>query len=181
MSVFTNPASRSVEQAKAYTAAVLELLGTRDPMEVLRTTVSALQEHANGLSHEELIRPESHGKWSIVQVLQHLADSELIWGYRLRMILTHDRPKLTGYNQDLWATRLRYNESTVEETLDIFRVLRQSNMRLLTQAAEEDLKRVGIHEERGEESLELMVRLYAGHDVLHLRQIERIKRAVISG
>lgn len=178
MSVFTNPASRSIEQAKAYTAAVLDLLGARNPMNVLQETPLALRKALAGLSEGQMAEPEARGKWSIRHVVQHLADSELVWGYRLRKVLGEDRPPLTGYDQDLWAQRLHYDEANVENALDDFGVLRHSNLRLLTGASGDDLKRVGVHAERGEESVGHMIGLYAGHDLLHLRQLDRIRCAV---
>jgi hypothetical protein len=178
MSVFTNPSSRSIAQARAYTAAILELLGEQNPIEVLQQTAPALRRAVAGLSAQQLGESEAPGKWSTRQVLQHLADSDLVWGYRVRMVLAHDRPPLTGYDQDLWADRLRYNESDPEQALAEFALLRQSNLRLLRRASREDLMRVGVHAERGEESVALMIRLYAGHDLLHLRQLDRIRHAV---
>jgi DinB superfamily len=178
MSVFTNPASRSAEQAAAYTSAVLELLGARNPIEVLQDTFPALEQVRGGLSMEQVTQPEAPGKWSIRHVLQHLADSELIWGYRLRMVLAHDRPRLTGYDQDLWAERLGYDEADADQALQDFSVLRRANLRVLARASDEDLKRAGVHAERGEESVEHMIRLYAGHDLLHLEQLARIRLAV---
>jgi uncharacterized damage-inducible protein DinB len=178
MSVFTNPAGRSIEHATAYTAAVLDLLGSTDPMRVLHDTPSALTRGVEGLDAGQLSRPETTGKWSIVQVLQHLADSELVWGYRLRMVLAHERPPITGYDQDLWATRLRYDEADPQLAIADFGVLRQANLRLLSHASASDLARAGVHAERGEETVAHMIRLYAGHDLLHLGQIERIRRVV---
>ena len=178
MSVFTNPASRSAEEATAYTTAVLNLLGGKNPIEVLQATASALERIRDGLSTEQVIKPETPGKWSVRHVLQHLADSELVWGYRLRMVLTHDRPLLTGYDQDLWAERLRYDQTDADQALQDFGLLRRRNLQLLIRATSEDLRRVGIHSERGEESVEHMIRLYAGHDLLHLQQLARIRNAV---
>jgi DinB superfamily len=178
MSVFTNPASGSVEQAKAYTAALLDLLGERNPMAVLQDMPSALRQAVAGLSDSEMMKPEANGKWSVRELVQHLADSELVCGYRLRMVLAEDRPPLIGYDQDLWAERLRYDESNVADALDDFGVLRRSNLRLLGGVSADDLTRVGVHAERGEESIEHMIRLYAGHDLLHLRQLDRIRQAI---
>lgn len=178
MSVFTNPSSRSPEHAKTYISAVLGLLADRDPVEVLEQMPAALRRAADGLTPRQASQPEAPGKWSVRQVLQHLADSELVWGYRLRMVWAQNRPPLTGYDQDLWAERLRYDEADIEHSLQEFTVLRHANLRLLRRASREDLKRVGVHAERGEESVEHMIRLYAGHDLLHLRQLDRIRQTL---
>lgn len=178
MSVFTNPASASVEHARAYTDAILGLLGTADPLTVLRATSDTLRDVIEGMSDEELSRPETQGKWSVRQVLRHLADSDLVWAWRLRMVLAQDRPPLTGYDQDAWADRLHYAEAPASESLEEFTVVRRGNLRLLERAAPEELNRVGVHAERGDESLAHMMRLYAGHDLLHVRQIVRIRDAL---
>lgn len=178
MSVFTNPASASREQAAAYTAAVLGLLGARDPVATLRTTPRALRRAITGITPRQLRKPEAPGKWSIAQVIQHLADSDLVWGWRLRMILSHERPTITGYDQDAWADRLRYAEARAAEALEQFEVLRRGNLRLIQRASPADLDRVGVHEERGPESVAHLLRLYAGHDLLHLNQIARIRSAL---
>jgi hypothetical protein len=178
MSVFTNAASRSAEQAREYTAAILDLLGARDPIDVLESTPDAVRSAIAGLSASRLSEPESPGKWSVGHVVQHLADSDLVWGYRVRLVLAQERPPLTGYDQDLWAERLHYDKLPIDEALDRFAVLRRSNLRLLANATPDDLHRVGVHAERGEESVSLMVRLYAGHDLLHVRQLARIRKAV---
>jgi hypothetical protein len=176
MSVFSNPASGASENAQAYTAAVLELLGARDPVVVLRTMPTALRQALQGLSGPQLVEPEAEGKWSIRDVVQHLADAELASGWRLRLVLAQDRPTLTGYDQDLWAERLHYDHANAEHALEEFAVARRGNLRLLEGASREDLQRVGVHVERGEQSVALMVRMWAGHDLLHLHQIDRIRR-----
>ena len=178
MSIFSNPASTSLEDAKSYTAAIVGLVGSGDPMEILRRTPAAIRQGIAGLSTAQLSQPEAPGKWSIGQMIQHLADSELVWGYRLRMVLAHERPPLIGYDQDLWADRLRYAASDVASALEVWSALRGADLRLLDGASEADFARVGVHAERGEESIAHMVRMFAGHDLMHLRQLERIRRAV---
>jgi hypothetical protein len=178
MSVFTNPASASTEQAAAYTQAILGLLDERDPLDVLRATASALSDAVAGMSEVALSSPEAPGKWSVRMVLRHLADSDLVWAWRLRMALAHDRPLITGYDQDAWADRLNYAGSDAGESLEEFEVVRRGNLRLIANAEPSDFERVGVHAERGEENVAHMVRLYAGHDLLHLRQIARIRSAV---
>jgi hypothetical protein len=111
-------------------------------------------------------------------VLQHLADTELVWGYRLRMVLAHDRPSLTGFDQDRWARQLHYERVDPKDALDQFRLLRRMNLELVAGASADDLQRVGVHAERGEQTLEQMIQLWAGHDLLHLRQIDRIRGSI---
>ncbi len=123
MSVYSNSASGSPDETRAYVTAVLGLLGSQDPFDVLRRTPAALRQVVAGCSPEQLARPETPGKWSMQQVLRHLADSDLVWGFRLRMILAHDRPQITGYDQDKWADRLHYADADAEESLAEFEVL----------------------------------------------------------
>jgi uncharacterized damage-inducible protein DinB len=178
MSVFTNRQSRSPEQARDYTNAILGLLGERDPREVLRATADALQQAVAGLSESELSAPEALGKWSVRQVVRHLADGEIVWGWRLRLVLSQDRPTITGYDQDAWAERLRYDTAPVDEALAEFAALRRTHLRLVSAASDADRARFGVHAERGEESVAHMMKMYAGHDLLHLAQIDRIRTAI---
>jgi uncharacterized damage-inducible protein DinB len=178
MSIFTNSASRSKEEAQAYTAAILDLLGDQDPTSVLRATPAAVRQTIAGLTDAQLSMPEATGKWSVRQVVRHLADSEIVWGWRLRLVLAQERPTLTGYDQDLWSERLRYADANIEEALEEFAALRRGHLRLLAATTADDLRRVGVHTERGEESVGHLMRMYGGHDVLHLAQLARIRRAV---
>jgi len=175
MSIFSNLASSTPEDVAAYVAGLLQLLGDRDPVDVLHQTPDALQQFLDTVPAPIAARPEAPGKWSILEVVQHLADSELVGGFRLRMVLAHDRPPLMAYDQDLWADRLRYCDSDLGDALEQFTALRRANVRIWQRLSAADLTRVGIHGERGEESLERMRQLYAGHDLLHLRQLERIR------
>jgi hypothetical protein len=180
MSEFSNPASLGGADAASYTASLLGLLGARDPLEVMRETPEMLAAVVRGVPPDLLGVPEAPGKWSIREVVQHLADSELNGSVRFRMVLAQNRPPLIGYDQDLWAERLGYTESNVDAALAEFTSLRRANVRLFERTTDADRARVGIHSERGEESLGLMMKLYAGHDLVHLRQIERIRGAVSS-
>ncbi|MGH7468579.1 MAG: DinB family protein [Longimicrobiales bacterium] len=178
MSGLSYSAATAVEQAAAYIAALEAALGDRDPMHVLAEMPASLRRATAGLSAQQAATPERPGKWSIAQVVQHLADSDLIGGFRYRMVLAHDRPALPGYDQDRWATRLHYDDADLETALREFAVLREANLRVLERATAEDLQRVMVHAERGDESLSKMIRTYAGHDVVHLRQIARIRQAI---
>ena len=175
MSIYTNSASSTPAETAAYVGALLGLLADQDPVAVLRKTPSVLEKFLETVPAQILTVPEAPGKWAIRDVMAHLADSELVGGVRLRMVLAHDRPTIIGYDQDLWADRLRYREVDVRDAFEQFNMLRRRNMRLWENLGPADLTRVGLHNERGEESLEHMRKLYAAHDVLHLRQLERIR------
>ncbi len=174
MSDFATPASNADAAARAYTAGILAALGAREPLDVLRETPAALRNAIAGRPARDLSRPEAPGKWSARQVIQHLADSELVGGFRFRMVLAHDRPTMPGYDQDRWAERLHYAESDIESALADFAALRRSNLRLLDRAIPADWSRVMLHAERGEESLAHMTRMYAGHDLVHRQQLARV-------
>jgi hypothetical protein len=175
MSIFSNPASSTPTDIAAYVVALLHLLGDNDPVIILGQTPAALQRFLDTVPAQIVASAEAPGKWSIREVVQHLADSELVGGFRLRMVMSHDRPALLGYDQDLWASRLRYRDVDVRDAFEQFTALRRANLRIWQQLSPAELGRVGIHSERGEESLEQMRRLYAGHDLLHLQQLERIR------
>lgn len=177
MSVFSNPAGGAAEGARAYIAAVLDLVKEREPLDVLASTVERCRDLTASRPTAELARPEAEGKWSAAGIIQHLADSELVWGFRLRKVLAEDRPTLAGFDQDRWADRLGYATADRDAALAMFSSLRSANLALLRSASDEDLERVGVHVERGEESVRHMMRLYAGHDLAHIRQLERVLAA----
>ncbi len=114
----------------------------------------------------------------MVEVVQHLADTELVYGYRVRMTLSLPTPLIQGYDQDLWAKELKYREAKIGEALEQLGILRRINLRLLRSLGERELDRFGIHSERGPESVRQIVRLIGGHDLVHRRQLARIRQAV---
>jgi hypothetical protein len=173
-----NPTAQPETAAQGYIASLLQALGTQAPLEVLRNTPLRLRDAIQGLSEDQLHRREAAGRWSVAHVLQHLADSELVGAYRFRMILAHDRPDIQAYDQDLWAEQLHYDLAEPSESLVDFTAIRAANVRLFERSTPTERERVGIHAERGEESLGFLQRIYAGHDLVHLRQLARIRRAI---
>jgi uncharacterized damage-inducible protein DinB len=178
MTQYSNSASSTPDEISAYVTALLDILGEREPLDVMREMPDALRQAVRGLSEAQLSTPEKPGKWSIRHVLAHLADSELVGAFRFRMALAHDAPELPGYDQDAWARALRYENAAIEDSLGDFARLRQSNLRLLTRTTPEERGRVIHHAERGDEPLAHLMKLYAGHDLVHRRQIARIRAAV---
>ena len=171
--VFTNSSRSAKGAASAYTNAVLELLGDADPLAVMDELPAAVDALIADVPEETLRTPEEPGKWSVADVLWHLADSEVIYRYRLRRAVAQE-DEIVGYDQDAWADRLRYADAPVDEALAIIRTLRPSTVRWLRGLSPEERARAGVHDERGPESVDHMVRLLAGHDLVHRRQIRRI-------
>ena len=172
---FSNPARGAAAAAGAYVRALLEVLGDRDPLEVLAELDAWLDRRFSGVPAETLKRPEKPGKWSAADVVQHLADSELVLGFRMRMILTEDRPAIQGYDQDEWART--YPEVPLAEARAQLRALRAANLRVLRRLGPAEMERVGMHSERGPESLRHLIKLMGAHDLVHRRQIDRVLAA----
>jgi len=168
----------AIDPIRAYVDSLFQALGSREPCEVLAESPAALRRAVAGLTPEQEGTPEGPGKWSVRQVVQHLADSELVGGFRFRMVLAHEGPELPAYDQDLWAERLRYAEADLPAALEDFAMLRALNLRVLRRATPDDLRRVMHHAERGDEPLDRMIALYAGHDLRHRAQIRRIRQTI---
>ena len=109
----------------------------------------------------------------------HGTKTELVLGFRIRMILSEDRPALQGYDQDRWASLFRYGEVSYESARAQLGVLRAANLTVLSRLGPAELERVGMHSERGPESLGHLMKLMAAHDLVHRRQIERVLAAVV--
>ena len=177
-SPFSNPVDRAPEQANAYVRSILELLGDRDPLLVMSQLAQEVRKEIGRLSAVELGRPEAPGKWSMHEVVTHLADTEIVFGWRLRMVIAQDRPTITGFDQDAWSARVSGAYPDTRSAIQQIAVLREGHLALLRSLDEEQWERVGLHVERGPESVRLMSRLYAGHDLVHLRQLARIRQAL---
>jgi uncharacterized damage-inducible protein DinB len=162
----------------AYRDAVVALVGGRNPRAILGELLDAVRAEIAALPAERHGVPEAPGRWSLRQVVQHLADVELAYGWRVRLVLTADRPPLHGFDENAWMRRLRADDADLEAPLAMLGALRQDLLRLIDSCTPADLARVGVHSERGEESLELLLQVFAGHDLVHRRQLARIRAAV---
>ena len=157
------------------------LLGDRDPLTVLSETASQLSDVVARHSPAVLRRRPFEDKWTPNEIIGHLTDSEWVYGYRLRLILSEESPTILGTQQDSWVARQRHNQREPSEMVDLFRSLRQFNLAAWKRTSPSDLERAGLHNERGPESLGVMLRLLAGHDLSHLDQIGRYVRATPQG
>ena len=163
---------------QAYREKIFKRLGECEPLEVLGQTASKLGEIVSRHPAAILRTRPCEGKWTPNEVIGHLTDSEWVYGYRFRLILCEDNPTILGTRQDAWVAALRHNEREPSELVEIFRTLRQLNLAAWKRTTPADLKRAGQHNERGAESLGVMLRLLAGHDLSHLDQIGRYIEAI---
>lgn len=174
------PAPDALAAGRAYQQQLLSLLGEDDPAEVAAATASAVQSLLSDAGADLKRRPAA-GEWSVLELLGHLVDAEIVMSGRYRWAISQDKPPLLGYDQDLWVARLRHNDAQPAELLAVFSAMRAANLRLWRQSTAEDRDRVAMHSERGPESYGLMFRMLAGHDRFHLNQMRATLRAVRAG
>lgn len=162
-----------VEEFEEYKQELLDALGHHDPIEVMREGLRDLKGIVAGASVEVLTRSPAPGEWSAHQVLQHLADTELVYGFRIRMMLTTERPPLVSYDQEAWVNRFSPNEEDPFHTLDRVRVLQEANLKIYDSMTDADMGRTCIHSDWGEISVRLILAMLGGHSLIHLDQMRR--------
>lgn len=125
-------------------------------------------------STKDLNHVPQRGEWSAAQVARHLADAEMVYSVRVRMILTDDNPTITGYDQEAWTERLSMCDTDVAASVERFRLLRDANLRLYESLEPDEWLRTGLHQEQGLISIKSVVETLIGHDREHLNQIRRL-------
>lgn len=147
----------------------LALLGELDPVEVLQVTPVRLTDYVEAADRTLLDEPYAPGKWSPREVLAHLADTEMVMGFRLRQLVAAPGIELQPFDQDAWARRYAKLDPTL--AAEAFAALRAWNLALIAGFSLEDWLAEAYHPERGFESADLMIRMMAGHDINHLAQL----------
>ena len=166
-----------VASPSAYQQLLLGALGGDDPAEAQATTPGELRAMVAEAGELLRVRPAAD-EWSVLELIGHIHDAEVVCSARYRWILAHDEPTLLGYDQDRWVTGLRHNDADPDELLRVFEALRETNLALWRRTPGTERGRIGMHAERGPESYELTFRLLAGHDRVHLAQMRRTLDAV---
>lgn len=164
------------ETPQQYVQRILGYVEDKDAMAVQRSTAARLAHLLAGLNRRHLRRRPAPGKWSIGEIVAHLAETELVGGYRIRMILSKNGTPILAFDQNVWAKNSDYARQDPRKSLELFRVLREANLRLLESLPPRRLRLYGMHQERGRETIARIVRLFAGHDINHLLQIEKIRK-----
>jgi hypothetical protein len=162
------------ETAQQYTQRILANAEGQDPIKVQSATDKRLARLIKGVTTPKLRKRPTPDKWSVAEILAHLADAEIVIGWRMRSILGAPGTPVQAFDQDAWASAGRYDKRDPRKSIELHRALREANLALLKSLSPEQWKHFGQHAERGQESIEHIVRMIAGHDVNHIRQIERI-------
>lgn len=162
------------ETAQQYTQRILGNIEGKDPLKVQSTTAKVIEKLMKGQPAGKLRKRPAPEKWSVGEIVAHLADAEVITGWRIRAILAGPGTSIQAYDQDALAAARNYAKHDPKKSLEHFRVVRDANLALYKSLSPEQWKHHGMHAERGEETLERIARMMAGHDINHLQQIERI-------
>jgi hypothetical protein len=162
------------ETPQQYTQRILGYVEAKQPLAVQAATAKKLDRLIKGVSTARLRKRPAPEKWSVSEILAHLADGEIVGGFRMRLILGSPGVPIVAYDQDKWVISGHYDQRDPRKSVEQFRVLREGNLALLKSLRPEQWKHYGMHSERGQESIEHIVRMFAGHDINHLQQIERI-------
>ncbi len=165
------------EAPQEYTQRILGHVQGKNPVRLQESTPKRLATLIRGLSKKKLAQRPAPGKWSIAEILAHLADAELVIGYRLRLIMASNGTAVQAYDQEAWAETFRYGRRDPKTSLETFRMLRENNLKLLRLAPRRLWANYGQHQERGRESIAHIVKMVAGHDLNHVVQVEKIRKA----
>lgn len=161
-------------QPAAVAFAAYDFYSTEQLLEAYREGPGRLRAASAGLSMEQMRARPRPGKWSILEILLHVTDSELSGAMRVRYVVAQPGTRLPAYDQDLWTARLRHNEADVallDDTMALFRLLRRVTGRIFSAARGDDWAASAIHPDHGEITLRNLLELYADHSERHVEQI----------
>jgi uncharacterized damage-inducible protein DinB len=162
------------ETPQQYTQRILGYSEGKEPVQLQKATARKLSALTRRLNKKQLRRRPAPGKWSIAEILAHLADAELVGSWRMRLILGSNGTPIQGFDQDVWAETFNYSRRDPKVSLETFRILRENNLALLKSVPKNLWDNYGMHSERGKETIANIVRMFAGHDLNHLQQVEKI-------
>ena len=162
------------ETPQQYTQRIVGNVERKQPLTVQAATAKKLERLIKGVPTARLRMRPAPDKWSVSEIVAHLADAEIVGGFRMRLILGAPGTPVAAFDQDSWVTSGHYEKRDPRKSVEQFRVLREANLALLKSLKPEQWKHFGMHSERGQETIEHIVRMFVGHDVNHLRQIESL-------
>jgi DinB superfamily len=159
------------ETPQQYKERIENYLGTMDPIEVLESTSARLEALVARLENQQR---QLQGQWTAIEILAHLAESEIVYGYRIRKALNASGTAIEATDQNVWVENAGYLQKNPQLALSLFHTVRKANISFLKSLTAQQLEHFGIHSERGKESIAQMARMIAGHDINHLQQMEKL-------
>jgi hypothetical protein len=162
------------ETIEQYMQRISGYMEGKQPLAVQAATPKKLERLIKGVPPAKLRKRPAPDKWSVSEILAHLADAEIVGGFRMRLILGAPGTPIAAFDQDSWVTSGHYAKRDPRKSIEQFRAVREANLALLKSLTPEQWKHYGMHAERGQETIERIVLMFAGHDINHLQQIERI-------
>jgi hypothetical protein len=165
------------ETPQEYIQRIMGILGGQKPLKIQADTPKKLGRLIQRVSSAKLRKKPAPGKWSTAEIIAHLADCEIVTGWRLRQILGAPGTPIQAFDQDAWAAAGHYEKRDARKSFEQFRVAREANLALLKSLTPEQWKHHGLHAERGVETIEQITCMMAGHDLNHVAQVERIVAA----
>lgn len=147
-------------------------LDGRPLTDILGSTPTQYAVFLKAIGPEKAAVPPAPGKWSAAEILCHLADCELAFGFRLRQTLAEDAPTVQPFDQDKWAAT--YSGISASQALEAFTALRGWNLLLLRATLPAAANRPVMHPERGAMTFQTLVEILAGHDLNHLGQLQKM-------
>lgn len=162
------------ETPQQYIQRILGYLEGKKAMDVLAATPRQAARLIKGVTKKRLSRRPSPEKWSVTEILAHLADAEIVQGFRIRLILGSNGTAIQGFDQDAWARFSDYSSHDPVLSLECWRVNRERTLRLLNSLPKAMWESYGIHSERGKETVKRVSEMMAGHDINHMTQIKAI-------
>ena len=162
------------ETPQEYTRRITGYTEGKDPVQVQAATAKKLGRLIKGVPASKLCKRPAPDQWSVNEILAHLSETEIVGGFRMRLILGAPGTPIVAFDQDAWVISGHYERRDARKSLEQFRVLREANLRLLKSLTPEQWKHYGMHAERGQETIERIADMFAGHDLNHIGQIERI-------
>ncbi len=162
------------ETVQEYIQRIQGKLAGQRPLKVLAATSKKLARLIQGKSPARLRKRPAPDKWSAAEIIAHLADVEIVQSWRVRSILGAPGLPIQAFDQDSWVVAGHYDKRDPRKSFEQFRVLRETNLALLKTLTSDQWTHSGMHSERGEESVERITSMLAGHDINHLEQVEKI-------
>jgi hypothetical protein len=162
------------ETPQEYTQRILGYTEGKPPLAVQAATARKLERLIQGVSTSRLRKRPAPEKWSVSEIVAHLADGEIVGAFRMRLILGSPGTAIAAYDQNNWLTSGHYDKRDPRKSVEQFRVVREGNLALLKSLEPAQWKHYGMHSERGRESIAHIAAMFAGHDINHLQQIEKI-------